>query len=79
LSAKRAATVASQNNDKLRAVNLEERWCLTVPEAARLLGISRNFAYQLARQGQLPVIKLGKRLLIPRVGLKKKLEGGAVQ
>jgi hypothetical protein len=44
---------------------------LSVPEAARLLGISRNLAYQLAGdQGELagvPVIRLGeRRLVIPR-------------
>lgn len=51
-----------------------ERLCLTVPEAAAMLGISRNFAYELVRQKQLPVIKFGKRLLIPRAALEKMLE-----
>lgn len=51
-----------------------ERLCLTVPEAASMLGISRNFAYELVKQKQLPVIKFGKRLLIPRVALAKMLE-----
>jgi excisionase family DNA binding protein len=50
------------------------RLCITVPEAAVMLGISRNFAYELARRGELPVIKFGKRLLIPRVALEKRLE-----
>jgi excisionase family DNA binding protein len=52
----------------------EERYCMTVPEAARKLGISRNFAYDLVKQGQLPVIRFGKRLLIPRAALEKMLE-----
>ena len=42
---------------------------LTVPEAARLLGIGRNLAYDIAaRDGDiagLPVIRVGRRLLIP--------------
>ena len=50
-----------------------ERLCLTVPEAAGMLGISRNFAYDLVKQKQLPVIKFGKRILIPRVALLKML------
>jgi excisionase family DNA binding protein len=50
---------------------------MTVPEAARRLGISRNFGYELVRRGQLPVIRFGKRLLIPKVGLEKMLEEGA--
>jgi len=38
-----------------------------------LLGISRNFAYELARRGEIPVIKLGKRKLVPRIALENKL------
>ncbi len=42
---------------------------LTVPEAARLLGIGRNLAYEIAaRDGEIagvPVIRVGRRLLIP--------------
>jgi len=51
-----------------------ERLCLTVPEAASMLGISRNFAYELVKRQELPVIKFGKRLLIPRAALAKMLE-----
>ena len=56
-----------------------KRLCISVPEAAEMLGISRNFAYELVKQKQLPVIRFGKRLLIPRVALEKMLEEGAVQ
>jgi excisionase family DNA binding protein len=55
------------------------RLCIAVPEAAEMLGISRNFAYELVKQKQLPVIRFGKRLLIPRVALEKLLEKGAVE
>ena len=51
-----------------------ERLCLTVPEAAGMLGISRNFAYELVKRQELPVIKFGKRILIPRAALAKMLE-----
>ena len=56
----------------------ETRLCITVPEAATMLGISRNFAYELVRRNELPSIKFGKRILIPRVALGKMLEKGAV-
>jgi len=59
-----------------RYSSLEERYCMTVPEAARRLGISRNFGYELVRRGQLPVIRFGKRLLIPKAALEKMLEEG---
>jgi len=55
---------------------IEKRLCITVPEAAEMLGISRNFAYDLVKQKQLPVVKFGKRLLIPRLALEKMLEKG---
>lgn len=52
-----------------------KRLCITVPEAAKMLGISRNFAYELVKRKELPVRKFGKRLLIPRAQLEKMLEG----
>ena len=44
-----------------------------------MLGISRNLAYQLAREGRLPgVIKLGnKRLVVSRIQLENLLQGEA--
>jgi len=56
---------------------IEERYCLGVPEAARMLGISRNFAYELVKQKELPVIRFGKRLLIPKIALERLLLEGA--
>ena len=57
-----------------RQTIIDKRLCVTVPEAAAMLGISRNFAYQLVREGKLPSIRFGKRILIPRVALEKMLE-----
>lgn len=47
----------------------EERLVYTVAEAGEMLGISRAFAYELVARGELPVIRLGRRLLVPKVGL----------
>jgi excisionase family DNA binding protein len=58
---------------------IDRRLCVTVPEAAEMLGISRNFAYQLVREGKLPSIRFGKRILIPRAALEKMLERGVAQ
>jgi excisionase family DNA binding protein len=46
-----------------------ERLVLTVAEAGELLGISRAFAYELVARGELPVIRLGRRRLVPRRAL----------
>jgi excisionase family DNA binding protein len=47
---------------------------VTVPEAGRLLGIGRNAAYEAARRGEIPTIKIGKLLRVPLVALQRKLE-----
>ena len=45
---------------------------MTVPEAAKCLGISRNTAYSMAQKGELPVLKLGqKRIVVPIAVLEK--------
>ena len=54
----------------------EKRLCITVPEAAAMLGLSRNFTYELVKQKQLPMLKFGKRILIPRLALEKMLAKG---
>jgi excisionase family DNA binding protein len=52
---------------------VENRLCITVPEAAAMLGVSRNFAYDLVKRGELPSLKFGKRIVIPKIALEKKL------
>jgi excisionase family DNA binding protein len=42
---------------------------MTVEEAGRLLGIGRGLAYEAARKGDIPTIRLGRRLLVPRARL----------
>ena len=51
-----------------------ERLTLTVEEAARRLGIGRNTAYEAARLGHIPIIRVGRRLLVPRAALDRLLE-----
>jgi excisionase family DNA binding protein len=51
-----------------------ERLTFTVVEAARLLGISRGLAYELVRRREIPVIRMGRRLLIPKAALLKMLQ-----
>lgn len=46
-----------------------ERLTLTVPEAGELLGIGRAAAYAAARSGELPVLRIGRKVLVPRARL----------
>lgn len=62
-----------------RILEGDKRLCITVPEAAAMLGVSRNFAYELVKRHELPARRFGKRLLIPRAALERMLgEGGEV-
>ena len=53
-----------------------ERATYTVDEAAKLLGIGRNLCYEKVKTGEIPVIRIGRRLLVPRRALEKLLEQG---
>jgi excisionase family DNA binding protein len=46
-----------------------DRLVYTVTEAAHLLGVSRAFAYELVAKGELPVVRLGRRILVPKLQL----------
>jgi excisionase family DNA binding protein len=45
----------------------------TIEEAAKRLRIGRNQAYDAAHRGEIPVIKIGKRLLVPTAALDRML------
>ena len=51
-----------------------ERLTYTVEEAARLIGISRNSAYEAARRGEIPTIRIGRRILVPRSRLEAMMD-----
>ena len=52
---------------------VEEKLVYTVEEAGKLLGIGRSAAYEAARCGELPVIRIGRRWLVSKVALDKML------
>jgi excisionase family DNA binding protein len=52
----------------------DERLTYDVGTAAKLLGISRNSAYLACLTGQIPHLKIGKRILIPRASLAQLIE-----
>lgn len=43
-----------------------EKLVYSVQEAAELLGISKSYAYELVRNGTIPVLELGKKRVIPK-------------
>jgi excisionase family DNA binding protein len=52
-----------------------ERFTYSVTEAAEVLGISRTLAYELVARGELPHVRFGRRVLVPRRALAQLVEG----
>jgi excisionase family DNA binding protein len=56
------------------ATEFTGRSTLTIEEAGmKVLGLSRDASYKAARNGELPTIRVGRRLLVPRAALEKLL------
>ena len=49
----------------------EKRVCITVEEMGRQLGVSRPIAYCLANSEGFPVVRIGRRLVIPVAAFEK--------
>lgn len=47
---------------------------IAAAEAGRVLGVSRNVAYRLIREGTIPALRLGKKLRVPVVALEEMLK-----
>lgn len=43
------------------------------PDVGRMLGVSRGTVYEMARRGELPVIRCGRRLVVPLARLRAML------
>ena len=53
-----------------------ERLTYSVDEAAVLLGVSRSLAYECIQRGEIPSIRFGRRVLVPRVAIEVLLGHG---
>ena len=49
---------------------INEKLTLSVEEAGKLLGVSRQVAYQLSRRDDFPTLHIGRRVLVPRKQLE---------
>jgi hypothetical protein len=60
--------------DRQVGLALDEAKTLAVPEAGkRYFELGRNGSYEAARRGDLPVIRIGRRLRVPIVALERML------
>ena len=53
----------------------DQRLTYDVPEAGRLAGLGRNASYEAVRRGEMPVLRIGGRLLVPKKAWDRKLSG----
>ena len=52
-----------------------EKLVYSIQEVAELLGISRSYAYELVRKGEIPVLMLGKKRVVPKEKFNRWVNG----
>jgi excisionase family DNA binding protein len=57
--------------------NWRSKATLTIPECARILGLTRSAAYDAARDGHLPCIRIGKRIRVLSAPLARMIDPAA--
>jgi excisionase family DNA binding protein len=57
-------------------VNLAER-VLTVPEAAKVCRVGERTYRAAAARGEVPAVRIGRRIVVPGAALARFLEGGS--
>ena len=80
------------NEDLARMVDTSDEWITSrvgirtrhiagpdepVDELAALLNVSRATAYEAVRSGEIPSIRLGRRIVVPTAPVVKRLNGAA--
>jgi len=66
-----------QRSDAGVEVGRAERLTVSVEEAAEMLGVSRGTAYNLVRTGDIPSVRLGRRIVVPVRRLRALIDGDA--
>lgn len=51
------------------------RLVYSVPEAGALLGLTKNAAYQAAKRGDFPTIRIGKLIKVPKAAFHRLIDG----
>jgi excisionase family DNA binding protein len=74
-----ASTTGLSSEERRSASELGPEWdgysTFTVEEAGcKILRLSRDSAYEAARTGALPTLRIGRRLIVPRRALERMLE-----
>jgi hypothetical protein len=77
VQSRRKRVRARRKLGRVLAPRWDDRDAFSVEEAGTILGISRMSAYAAAKRGDLPVIWIGRRAIVPRLALERLLGGTA--
>ncbi len=64
---------------KAHGEEINPKATLSVEEACDFLGIGKTLGYRLAREGKLPTIRLGRKLVVVRSKLERMLDEAATK
>lgn len=70
--AERPALTLTELRDGARAT-------VTIPEASAVLGLSPWVGYQAAQRGEIPTLRIGRRIVVPVPALLRMLDGERVE
>ena len=65
--------MATTSKDQIPCPDPEDQATVTVDDAARIIGISRGSMYRAIDRGEIPIVRVGKRVLIPTATLRRML------
>ena len=57
---------------------MNEKLTLSVEEAGKLLGVSRQVAYQLIHRSDFPTLHIGRRILVPKKQLEEWMDRNVI-
>jgi excisionase family DNA binding protein len=64
-----ASQVGRPSAEEVRGRDGASRVTMTVPEAAQLLGLSESATYEAVGRGEIPAVKICRRVLVKREAL----------
>jgi excisionase family DNA binding protein len=64
--------------NRTRKVPAADALTISVERAGELLGISRASAYEAVKQGRIPHLRFGRKLVVPRVAVERMISEAGV-
>lgn len=58
--------------------SMDQALTLSIPEAAKVLGVSKYSAYKAAKKGDIPILQIGKLRRVPKAQLMRMIDGNGV-